>query len=40
LRVGVQFVVLEGSRIVGVGVVTGLLQWVRHALTPHSSGTG
>jgi len=26
LRVGEQFVVLEGSRIVGVGVVTGLLQ--------------
>jgi len=25
LRVGEQFVVLEGSRIVGVGVVTGLL---------------
>ena len=26
LRAGVQFVVLEGSRIVGVGVVTGLFK--------------
>jgi translation elongation factor EF-Tu-like GTPase len=26
LRVGAQFIVLEGSRVVGVGVVTGLLQ--------------
>ena len=26
LRVGVQFVVLEGGRVVGVGLVTGLLE--------------
>ncbi len=26
LRLGTQFVVLEGARVVGVGVVTGLLQ--------------
>lgn len=26
LRVGTQFLVLEGGRVVGVGVVTGLLQ--------------